>query len=125
MQRSQLNPSSPSYLGPGAALHPFPNIPSVFSVLSQVSARRNGALSSFGLLVEVLMLHVTVLVPLDPAGSQVIFSSRLDVFWTLTVDAWDTSHFRTCAVVGNSRQLKESSHGLQTDTHDWVLRWVT
>lgn len=26
-------------------------------------------LSSFGLLVEVLMLHVTVLVPLDPAGN--------------------------------------------------------
>uniref|UniRef100_A0A8C5IPU7 Uncharacterized protein n=1 Tax=Junco hyemalis TaxID=40217 RepID=A0A8C5IPU7_JUNHY len=51
-----------------------------------------------------------------------LISELFNVFWALTVDAWDPSHFSTCAVVGNSGQLKESSHGMLIDAHDWVLR---
>ncbi|NXE63724.1 SIA4B sialyltransferase, partial [Calcarius ornatus] len=61
------------------------------------------------------------LVPSD-IQLQAIIQQLFSVFWALTVDAWDPSHFRTCAVVGNSGQLKESSHGLLIDAHDWVLR---
>uniref|UniRef100_A0A8C3DY22 Uncharacterized protein n=1 Tax=Corvus moneduloides TaxID=1196302 RepID=A0A8C3DY22_CORMO len=44
------------------------------------------------------------------------------VLWTLTADVWDPSHCRTCVVVGNSGQLKGSSHRLLIEIHDWMLR---
>ncbi|NWY20673.1 SIA4B sialyltransferase, partial [Aphelocoma coerulescens] len=53
---------------------------------------------------------------------QAIIQQLFTVLWTLTADVWDPSHCRTCVVVGNSGQLKGSSHGLLIETHDWMLR---
>ncbi|XP_062445213.1 CMP-N-acetylneuraminate-beta-galactosamide-alpha-2,3-sialyltransferase 2-like [Rhea pennata] len=39
-----------------------------------------------------------------------------------TSSTWAASQCRTCAVVGNSGWLRGSRHGLQIDSHDWVLR---
>ncbi|NXY63404.1 SIA4B sialyltransferase, partial [Callaeas wilsoni] len=59
-----------------------------------------------------------------PSGVQLqaVIQQLFTVVRAPTADVWDPSHCRTCAVVGNSGQLKGSSHGLLIDTHDWVLR---
>uniref|UniRef100_A0A8C8AAW1 CMP-N-acetylneuraminate-beta-galactosamide-alpha-2,3-sialyltransferase 2 n=1 Tax=Otus sunia TaxID=257818 RepID=A0A8C8AAW1_9STRI len=59
-----------------------------------------------------------------PSGGQLqaIIQQLFTVLRAPTSGMWDTSHCRTCAVVGNSGRLKGSGHGLRIDVHDWVLR---
>ncbi|KAM6243483.1 CMP-N-acetylneuraminate-beta-galactosamide-alpha-2,3-sialyltransferase 2-like isoform 2-T6 [Spheniscus humboldti] len=60
----------------------------------------------------------------SPSGIQLqaIIWHLFTVLPAPTGSVWDPSHCRTCAVVGNSGQLKGSGHGLRIDAHDWVLR---
>ncbi|PKU44153.1 cmp-n-acetylneuraminate-beta-galactosamide-alpha- -sialyltransferase 2-like [Limosa lapponica baueri] len=59
-----------------------------------------------------------------PNGVQLqdIIQQLFSVLPALTGSVWNSSHCRTCAVVGNSGRLKGSGHGLRIDAHDWVLR---
>ncbi|XP_050838246.1 CMP-N-acetylneuraminate-beta-galactosamide-alpha-2,3-sialyltransferase 2-like [Serinus canaria] len=70
---------------------------------------------------DVVQWWLTLQGPLNGIQLQAIIQQLFNVLWALTADVWDPSHFGTCAVVGNSGQLKESIHGLLTDAYDWVL----
>ncbi|NWH35992.1 SIA4B sialyltransferase, partial [Chloropsis hardwickii] len=72
---------------------------------------------------DVVQCWLTLQGPPSGVQLQAIIQQLFNVLQALTADVWDPSHCRTCAVVGNSGQLKGSSHGLLIYAHDWVLSW--
>ncbi|NXL65426.1 SIA4B sialyltransferase, partial [Chordeiles acutipennis] len=71
---------------------------------------------------DVVQWWLTLQGPPSGVQLQAIIQQLFTVLPAPTSGVWDPSHCRTCAVVGNSGRLKGSGHGLQIDTHDWVLR---
>ncbi|NWR91586.1 SIA4B sialyltransferase, partial [Furnarius figulus] len=71
---------------------------------------------------DVVQWWLTLQGPMNGDQLQAIIQQLFTVLRAPTRDVWDPPRCRTCAVVGNSGQLKGSSHGLLIDAHDWVLR---
>ncbi|NXY92579.1 SIA4B sialyltransferase, partial [Alcedo cyanopectus] len=71
---------------------------------------------------DVVQWWLTLQGPPGDIQLQNILRQLFTVLRVPTGGVWDSSHCRTCAVVGNSGWLKGSGHGLQIDAHDWVLR---
>ncbi|KAM9585596.1 CMP-N-acetylneuraminate-beta-galactosamide-alpha-2,3-sialyltransferase 2-like isoform 1-T6 [Morphnus guianensis] len=71
---------------------------------------------------DVVQWWLTLQGPQSGTQLQAIIQQLFTVLRAPISSVWDPSCCRTCAVVGNSGQLKGSGHGLQIDAHDWVLR---
>ncbi|NWH61505.1 SIA4B sialyltransferase, partial [Geococcyx californianus] len=71
---------------------------------------------------DVVQWWLTLQGPPSGVHLQAIIEQLFTVLPATSGSRWDSSHCRTCAVVGNSGRLRGSGHGLRIDAHDCVLR---